>query len=351
MRRPFVSFVSLLLVGMIACGDTSAPPPSAAPDGGTPAGEDLPDAQAGDEIDAGHAPDASSDADTDVEAGVEPDAGVDAGMDGGTDAGDPSSPTTIRIVAANLTSGTVQSYTPGHGARILKGLEADITLIQEFNYGQNAVDEIRTFVTETFGADYSYYREPGRQIPTGVISRYPIVTSGQWSDPQVSNRGFTYAKIDVPGPHPLWAVSVHLVTSGAGQRNAAATALVTELRKVVADGDYVVIGGNFNTDNRSESCMTTFAQMVKTSGPHPADASGNGNTNASRTKPYDWVLANQALAAHQIATVINSNTFANGLVFDSRVYTPIADVAPVQLGDSAATNMQHMAVVKDFRLP
>jgi len=35
-------------------------------------------------------------------------------------------------------------------------------------------------------------------------------------------------------------------------------------------------------------------------------------------------------------------------VFDSRVYTPLSDVAPVLSTDSAATNMQHMAVVRDF---
>ena len=28
-----------------------------------------------------------------------------------------------------------------------------------------------------------------------------------------------------------------------------------------------------------------------------------------------------------------------------------AEIAPVQVGDSAATNMQHMAVVRDFLVP
>jgi hypothetical protein len=37
-------------------------------------------------------------------------------------------------------------------------------------------------------------------------------------------------------------------------------------------------------------------------------------------------------------------------VFDSRVYTPLEDVAPVLRADSQATNMQHMPVVKDFLL-
>src|ERR1039457_6849019 len=50
--------------------------------------------------------------------------------------------------------------------------------------------------------------------------------------------------------------------------------------------------------------------------------------------------------------VFPSNTFPNGLVFDSRVYTPLSDVPPVQFSDSGSLNgMQHMAVVKDFAVP
>jgi hypothetical protein len=38
-------------------------------------------------------------------------------------------------------------------------------------------------------------------------------------------------------------------------------------------------------------------------------------------------------------------------VLDSRVYTPLSEIAPVQADDSASTNMQHMGVVRDFRIP
>jgi hypothetical protein len=49
--------------------------------------------------------------------------------------------------------------------------------------------------------------------------------------------------------------------------------------------------------------------------------------------------------------VIGAASFAPGLVFDSRVYTPLSDVAPVVVGDSGASGMQHMAVIRDFALP
>ena len=86
----------------------------------------------------------------------------------------------VRIVAANLTSGNQQSYSPdnethtndeGAGGRILKGLKPDVVLIQEFN------TEIGTqqWVTETFGADYKFAKEDGLGIPNGIVSRFPIV--------------------------------------------------------------------------------------------------------------------------------------------------------------------------------
>jgi hypothetical protein len=48
--------------------------------------------------------------------------------------------------------------------------------------------------------------------------------------------------------------------------------------------------------------------------------------------------------------VLPSHTFGSGLVFDSRVYTPLTDVSPVVSTDSGATGMQHMAVIKNFSI-
>ncbi|MEO0771235.1 MAG: hypothetical protein AAFY72_17745 [Cyanobacteria bacterium J06649_4] len=39
-----------------------------------------------------------------------------------------------------------------------------------------------------FGPEFEYYRERGAQIPSGMISRYPIIDSGEWNDSQVSNQ-------------------------------------------------------------------------------------------------------------------------------------------------------------------
>jgi endonuclease/exonuclease/phosphatase family metal-dependent hydrolase len=257
----------------------------------------------------------------------------------------------IRIVAANLTSGNGQDYDLGHGARILKGLQPDIVLIQEFNYLSNTPANFRAWVDENFGPTFSYVREPvAVQIPNGIISRYPILASGAWTDADVSNRKFMWARIDIPGPKDLWAISVHFLTTSSSNRNSQASQVLNYIAaQGVPASDYVTLGGDFNTDSRTESCLNTLSSYFTTSGPFPVDQSGNGNTNANRNKPYDWVIADTDLHAVRTSVILGANTFPNGLVFDSRVYTPLPP--PVLVGDSGAPSMQHMAVVRDFLIP
>ncbi|QRK13579.1 lamin tail domain-containing protein [Archangium violaceum] len=257
----------------------------------------------------------------------------------------------LRLVAANTSSGNYQSYDPGHGTRIFQGLDPDVVMIQEFNYGDNSASAIRSFVDTAFGTGFHYYREAGAQIPNGVISRYPIIAAGEWDDTQVSNRDFAWARIDVPGPKDLWVVSVHLLTTSSTVRNTEATNLVNFIKANIPTGDYLAIGGDFNTDSRGESCFSTFAQVVSTASPYPADRNGNTNTNAGRTKPYDHVLIDSDLRAYQTSVVIGSSSFSAGLVADTRVYSPISELSPALSSDSGATNMQHMAIVKDFLIP
>ena len=257
----------------------------------------------------------------------------------------------IRIMAANITSGNNQSYDPGHGTRIFQGTDPDIVLIQEFNYGTNSAADIRTFVNNAFGTSFSYYREGGAQIPNGIISRWPIIASGEWDDASVSNRDFAWARIDIPGPIDLYAVSLHLLTSSSSVRNTEATQLVSYIRAQVPASAYLVIGGDFNTSSRTESCISTLSQVVVTSSPYPADRNGNTNTNASRGSPYDWVLVDSDLNAYRTATTIGGSTFTNGLVADTRVYSPIAEISPALAADSGATNMQHMGIIRNFLVP
>lgn len=256
-------------------------------------------------------------------------------------------------MAANTTSGNLQSYDLGHGTRIFQGLDPDIVLIQEFNYGNNSTSDLRSFVDEAFGEEFSYYIEGGNeQIPNGVISRFPIIESGEWIDSEVSNRDFAWARIDIPGDRHLWAVSVHFLTRNASVRNAQATALRNFVGQNVPAEDYLVIGGDFNTGSFNESGLNTLSSIVETDG-RPDDQNGSTGTNSSRSKPYDQVLPDAELEALEIPVTIlgHSTSYPEGLVFDSRVFTPLSAVSPVLSGDSGASGMQHMAVIRDFLVP
>jgi endonuclease/exonuclease/phosphatase family metal-dependent hydrolase len=263
----------------------------------------------------------------------------------------------VLVAAANLTSGNFQRYeTPG--LNILKGLKPDVVAIQEFNYasstGTNTAAAIREMVDITFGTHFSYFRESGYSIPNGIISRYPIVASGSWidSDTGVNDRGFAWARIDVPGTNDLYVVSVHLKSGSdsAARRNAQASELRNLIQTNFPANAWIIVAGDLNTDTRTEAAMTTLKTFLSDDR-IPSDHLGDPDTNAGRTKPYDYVLPSFSLTNRLTSVALPSRTFSNGLVFDSRVYTPLSDVPPVQSSDSGASGMQHMAVVKAFQIP
>ena len=259
--------------------------------------------------------------------------------------------TRLRLMTGNLSSGNGQNYNLGHGLRIFQGCKPDVALVQEFSYGTNSAADLRTFVNTGFGPSFSYVRGASGTLPNGIVSRYPIIASGDWDDTRVSNREFTWARIDVPGKSDLWAVSVHLLTTSIGNRSAESAQLVKYIQDHVPAGDFVVIGGDFNVGSRTENALGTFSKVAVTTGPWPVDRKGNDQTNAGRNKPFDWLLVSSNLSALSTATVIGGSSFASGLVADTRVYSPIQDLAPALASDSSAQAMQHMGVVRDFDLP
>jgi len=265
-------------------------------------------------------------------------------------------PTPLRVVAANLTSGNFQTYSPdngnhsnpeGAGARILQGLKPDVALLQEFN----TTVPPRQWVNQTFGPDFSFFRESGEGIPNGIVSRYPIVESGEWHDPTQTNRDFAWAKIALPGGRTLWAISVHLYSKKPPIRAEEAGEILSQIHTKIPPPDLVVLGGDFNTHERGEACIAGLGDFFRIPEHPPADQAGNDQTNAPRNKPYDWVLADADLDALAVPAKIAGHSFPGGLVFDSRIFAPLADIPPIQAGDSAAPNMQHMAVVRDFLIP
>lgn len=259
----------------------------------------------------------------------------------------------LRIMAANLTSGPSQSYEDA-AIRIFQAFEPDVVLIQEFNYGRNTDDDLRRFVGAAFGSDFYYFRQADVAIPNGVISRYPLIESGQWDDTSVGNRDFAWARIDIPGDIDLWAVSVHLRTKNALTRENEARQLVHYIRQHVPDNSFLVVGGDFNSATRDERCVETLRSLLVIEWPFPADQSGNEGTNATRRRPYDWVLVDAKLDEREVPVTVGTGDdqvrLEGGLVFDSRVFTPTSLPPPVRCDDSGAPQMQHMAIIRDFAI-
>ena len=187
-----------------------------------------------------------------------------------------------------------------------------------------------------------------------MISRWPILQSGSWDDGPdgVGDRGFVWAQIDIPGPRNLWVVSVHFKadSSSANRRNSQAQTLVGLIQANVPADDYLLVGGDLNTFSYGEGCLATLGSVVDVSAPRPVDERGNPDTNAGRSSPYDWVMAEPELDALEVPVTIGTLSFPTGLVFDSRVFSNLSLVSPVQSGDSGVSGMQHMAVVRSFRV-
>lgn len=265
-------------------------------------------------------------------------------------------PLRVRIVAANLTSDNLQAYSPdngnhsnpeGAGARILKALQPDVVLIQEFN----TTVPVRQWVNATLGEKHSFTREEGRQIPNGIISRFPIVESGWWDDPVLDNRDFAWARIRLPGGQDLWAVSVHLHSKGETSRATQSAALVRFIRDKVPADALLVVGGDLNTRRMQEKCFELLRGVVVVPEKPPVDDLGNAGTNAPRNRPYDQVLGNAALQRLEVPVELGGRSFPGGLVFDTRVFGALEKCPPAQPGDSGVPFMQHMAVVRDFKVP
>ncbi|MFV0415746.1 MAG: endonuclease/exonuclease/phosphatase family protein [Chthoniobacterales bacterium] len=266
----------------------------------------------------------------------------------------------LRIVAANLTSGSYQSYSAdngnhsnpeGAGARILKALQPDLILIQEFNTGGSP----RQWVNSVFGSQFHFMREGisnagPNSIPNGIISRYPIVASGEWKDKFVPNRDFVWAKIALPDKRFLWAISVHLYAQSAGVRAGEMEQLMAEIKRSIPPEDFLVVGGDFNTRNLDEPCLKILKPTLVMPKNLPADLQGNINTNAGRKRPYDWILVNQSLQAAEVPVSLGGHEAAGGLIFDTRTFPSLKKLPPAQPGDSGVKGMQHMAVVRDFRI-
>lgn len=252
---------------------------------------------------------------------------------------------TVTVATANLSDSTTQAYSDP-GIRHLQALDPDILAIQEFNYQGGTTADL---VHRMFPAnDRDFCRERGgARLPNGVVSRYPIVAWGQWEDPYVKNRQLFWATVRLPGGTKLHVVSVHLVQNRANRRIPEADYLVQCIREKFPRTDYVVLCGDLNTSSRETGVMAVLGRIFDLNRV-PTDQRGDPTTNTPRTHPYDVVLPNRALAPLEVRTTLGGLSFPDGLVFDTRLWP--RPPFPARHDDSDA-NLQHLPVIKTFRIP
>lgn len=260
----------------------------------------------------------------------------------------------VRIVAANLT-GASQAY-EAPAIRIFQGLKPDVVAIQEFNYLNNTAADLSNFVVTTFGTNYRHFRETNAaySIPNGIISRWPILAAGSWDDRELGDRGFAWARLDLPGTQDLHVVSIHLKASTGASNELRRANQAAQIKSLVQSnfppGSLVVVAGDCNIQGTNEVALATMKSYLSDA-PMPTDAvsGGDPDTNNGRSERYDYVFPSPALNAYRVGTTVGTTTYPNGLVFDTRVFTAASIVSPVLTNDSSTH--QHMAVVRDFRVP
>ena len=257
----------------------------------------------------------------------------------------------IRVLTVNLNSGNISSD-DGNGANIIKALKPDIILAQEFKYKNNSDSAIKEYINNRFGSEYAYYcignEMSNSSVPNGIISRYPIKADENnhcyhWYSQLASSAEWSWGILTIPGSKELIVASVNLDEE---KYSTELPDLKSKFMEKFNSGSYFagIIGGTFNTPDRT-LVESIFDQVLDVGGKYPADQEGNDNTDLGRTIPANWLLATHELISSPME--IGTSVYNNGIVFDSRVYTPLSDLPSVSSGDSVA-GMQYMVVGRDL---
>ena len=256
----------------------------------------------------------------------------------------------LRIMSANATSGSAQLY-EAPGMNMLYAMDPDIIIIQEF--AGSALEVVQN-LEDHFHTKYSYHKGKGR-IGNGIIVKGENKIKSTYTQPSVistiRDRYYEAAIVDIPGDKDLLVVSLHLYTKASEDQVSQIDeypAVAKFIHSILNEGDYyVAVGGDLNSST-NYYVNYYWNSMLATDITYPRDQKGNFKTNAARRRHYDWVLVDKKFQEFSVPTQIGSQTFPNGYVLDSRVHSPLSDISPVEYDDSAAQNMQHMPVVRDF---
>jgi hypothetical protein len=262
----------------------------------------------------------------------------------------------LRIMSWNVTK--LSRKAGIETVRIIQGLAPDVALIQEWYVDYPVRDDIEGWVEAAFGDGFSYHRAESGYFKNGIVSRWPITASGSWPDLQKPNYNHDWAIIDIPGPTDLQIVSAHLDASDQNVKIGQIKDIIDYIELNFSNSHYLMLGGDFNTANRNSEPIPTLLDEANWSGScwvtisdgTPQDQNGDDDTNLNRSYNYDWLVPNTLLGARITPLDLGGDggPYLGGIVFDSRVFTPLSAVAPILYGDTANGDQDHCPIVKSY---
>ncbi len=271
-------------------------------------------------------------------------------------AASPAPAAELRIMSWNVTK--LSRKAGVETVRIIQGLAPDVALLQEWYVGYPVRDDIEGWIEAAFGDGFSYHRADSGYFKNGIVSRWPITASGSWPDLQKPNYNHDWAIIDIPGPIDLQIVSAHLDASDQDVKIGQIKDIIDYIEANFSNSHDQMLGGDFNTTKRTSEPIPTLLDeanwtdscWVTISDGTPQDQNGDDDTNLNRTFNYDWLVPNTLLGAQIMPLDLGGDggPYLGGIVFDSRVFTPLSAVAPIQLGDTDNGAQDHCPVVKSY---
>jgi hypothetical protein len=138
--------------------------------------------------------------------------------------------------------------------------------------------------TGATASGYHFAREDDALTANGIISRWPIIESGEWDDPLTATRDFVWARSDVPGPKDLWAVRMHLLM---GWRNERSSPLRVTKREAVCTDAGIHASSHIAKPREPPPAATAYLQGgASPSYPpcQPPPVEGNGGSNIPSTR-------------------------------------------------------------------
>ncbi|MCP5419569.1 MAG: hypothetical protein H6969_03605, partial [Gammaproteobacteria bacterium] len=169
-----------------------------------------------------------------------------------------------------------------------------VVLFQNFTMGDNSPSALDEWVTNNFGAEFTYVRDAKSAVPSAVISRFSIAEHGVWSDLEgkQGDGRCLYARIDLPGETDLWVINAWL-SSDSALRLQQTQALVDNLTTRIPVADYVVVGGQLNITDNGDPAFKLLQETLGVEGPLVIQQDDG--------KTYDWLLADANLMKYQLA--------------------------------------------------